>query len=249
MKRILTMVLLTLLAFWQFEVHAGGKTHWGYEGHEGPENWGTLSPDYHICKDGKKQSPIDIYGAKRVKLGKIKFNYKASPKNIVNNGHTIQINMNKGSTMTAVNGKIYKLLQFHFHAPSEHTIDGKAADMVAHLVHQAADGQLGVIGVLMNKGRSNHVIDQLWQSMPQSAKGKNKLSGNIKVNNLLPKNKSYYNYSGSLTTPPCSEGVYWMVLKSPIQVSAAQIKAFTTLFAKSTRPVQPMYGRLIKASQ
>ena len=125
MKRILTVILLTLPTFWHAELVASGKTHWAYEGHDGPDNWGTLSPDYHMCKDGKKQSPIDIYGAKRVKLGSIKFNYKASPKNIINNGHTVQVNMNKGSTITAINGKTYQLLQFHFHSPSEHSIDGR----------------------------------------------------------------------------------------------------------------------------
>lgn len=226
---------------------SGGKAHWGYEGNEGPAHWGEISHDYHTCKDGKYQSPIDITNAQKGKLGKISFSYRASPKNIVNNGHSIQVNMNEGSTIT-VGGKTYKLLQFHFHSPSEHTINGKPAAMVAHFVHQAKDGQLGVIGVLINTGKANKVIGQLWKNLPTSAGESKDLTGKINVKGLLPKNKAYYNYTGSLTTPPCSEGVNWMVMETPIQVSEAQLKTFNKIFNGNVRPIQPLDGRHVKAS-
>ncbi len=229
-------------------VFAGSSVHWGYSGHEGPEHWGTLSPSYQVCKDGQKQSPIDIHGVAKKALDPIQFDYTAKPKSIVNNGHTIQVNMNPGSSIT-VNGKTYKLLQFHFHSPSEHTINGAPGDMVAHFVHQAADGQLGVVGVLMNSGASNPVVAELWQKLPKTSGSKTDLGGfQSDVASVMPVDRAYYNYSGSLTTPPCSEGVNWMVLQQPSSVSATQVAAFTALFSKSVRPVQPLNGRQISAS-
>lgn len=191
------LLLSTVLAFGVMQIGtASGAAHWTYEGNEGPANWGTLSHDYSMCKEGKQQSPIDITNAIKAKLGGIKFSYKSGPKEILNNGHTIQVNMNKGSSIT-VNGKKYNLLQFHFHSPSEHTVNGKPADMVMHLVHQAADGQLGVIGVLMKKGNPNKTLASLWKKMPRKAGDKNVITGKINVKNLLPAGKAYYNYSGS----------------------------------------------------
>ena len=227
---------------------SGGKAHWTYAGQEGPEHWGDLSPDYVLCKDGKQQSPVDITAAQAAKLEKIKFRYKASAKEIINNGHSIQVNMNKGSRIT-VDGKSYSLLQFHFHSPSEHTFDGKPADMVAHFVHQAKDGQLGVIAVSMEKGKANKTLASLWKYLPAHAGDHRKLSGKLNINGLMPRNKAYYHYSGSLTTPPCSEGVNWMVLKYPIEISADQVAAFRKLFPISVRPVQPLHDRVIKVSE
>lgn len=242
---LLSASLLTCSAI---TLAGAGKAHWGYGGHEGPSHWGELTHDYHMCKDGKKQSPINISAASKAKLDNIKFSYKASAKEILNNGHTIQINMNKGSKIT-VNGKDYNLLQFHFHSPSEHTVDGKPADMVAHFVHQAADGQLGVIGVLMKKGKANTALAKLWSNMPSKKGDKKSLKGKIDISKLMPGSKAYYNYSGSLTTPPCSEGVNWMVLQSTAEVSAEQVAAFTRIFDSSVRPVQPLNGRTISLSK
>lgn len=229
--------------------HASGKAHWGYQGHEGPAHWGELNHDYHMCKEGKKQSPINVTGAHKSKLGKISFSYNASAKEIVNNGHTIQINMNKGSSIT-VAGKTYNLLQFHFHSPSEHEVNGKHADMVAHFVHQAKDGQLGVIGVMFNKGKENTTLAKLWSKLPKHHGDKKSLaSTKVDISQLLPSNKAYYNYSGSLTTPPCSEGVNWMVLQAQGSVSENQVNAFTAIFSKSIRPIQALNGRAIKVSR
>ena len=230
-------------------LHAGGKNaHWSYEGHEGPAHWGELAKDYHACKSGKKQSPIDISAAEKADIAAIEFSYTGSNIDMVNNGHTIQMNYSGDSRIT-VAGKSYKLLQFHFHSPSEHTINGKPADMVAHLVHQADDGQLSVVGVLMKKGASNKVISALWNHMPTKAGDRKKAKTKINVADLLPTDHSYFNYSGSLTTPPCSEGVNWMVMRQSVEVSAEQIAAFTNIFSKSVRPVQPLHGRVVKTGK
>jgi carbonic anhydrase len=242
-------IAVALLISMSGTAFASGKAHWSYEGHEGPAHWGELNHDYHMCKDGKQQSPINLTAAHKTDLGKISFTYKATAKEILNNGHTIQINMNEGSSIS-VNGKTYNLLQFHFHSPSEHQVNGVHADMVAHFVHQAADGQLGVIGVLFNKGKANATLAKLWSKLPKQHDEKQSLAGvKVDVSKLLPVNKAYYNYSGSLTTPPCSEGVNWMVLQAQSSVSAEQVNAFTSIFAKSIRPVQGLNGRDIKASK
>lgn len=235
---LLTTTLLGGTAF------AGGNAHWGYEGHGGPGHWGELSRKFHTCKEGKSQSPIDISSSKDGGKAPITLAYKASAKNIVNNGHTIQVNMNKGSSIT-VGGKTYALLQFHFHTPSEHTINGKPADMVAHLVHKSADGKLAVIGVLMNKGKENPAIAAFWRHMPKKADARRNLKVKYAAQDLLPRDLSYYNYSGSLTTPPCTEGVNWIVLKTPVEVSEAQIKQFSSLMHHNARPTQPLHGRVI----
>jgi len=226
---------------------AADKNHWGYEGPEGPSHWGDLSDQYATCKTGKSQSPIDIRSSKSASLAEIKFSYKETGVDVVNNGHTIQQNYAKGSTIS-VGGKVYNLLQFHFHSPSEHTVDGKPYDMVAHLVHQAADGQLGVVGVLMKVGKNNAVVDSIWKNLPKAGEQKTAAT-TLNAANLLPANLSFYNYSGSLTTPPCSEGVNWMVLKTPVEVSAEQVATFTNIFQKSVRPVQPLHDRVIHASK
>ena len=243
----LTLTLL-LAASISTTALAGEKTHWGYGGEEGPEHWGDLSPTYSLCKVGKSQSPIDISGAKNARLATIKFNYKTTPIDIVNNGHTIQLNYAKGSSIN-FGGKPYALLQFHFHSPSEHHINGKPYDMVAHLVHQAADGQLGVIGVLMKVGKAHPVIAQLWKHLPETANEQNTLADTLNVADLLPANHRYFNYSGSLTTPPCSEGVNWIVLETPVAVSAEQVAQFNRLFPKSVRPVQALNGRTVHSTQ
>jgi carbonic anhydrase len=235
-----SLILSSNLAF----ATGAEKSHWGYEGHEGPAHWGDLAAEYASCKTGKSQSPINITGAKSAKLADIKFSYQPSALDVVNNGHTIQVNYAAGSSIN-IGGKQYKLLQFHFHSPSEHTVDGKPYDMVAHLVHQAGDGQLSVIGVLMKKGKANAVIDAIWANLPRHAGDHKRSDTQINVAELLPASHGYYNYSGSLTTPPCSEGVNWIVLKTPVEVSAEQVAAVTNIFSTSVRPVQPLHGRSI----
>ncbi len=232
-----------------FAGHVTGPVHWTYEGQTGPEHWGDLSPEFAACKEGKRQSPVDITGVVTADLEDISFDYKASPLKIINNGHTIQVNYAKGSSIT-IGGKKYDLLQFHFHSPSEHTVNGKHYDMVAHLVHKSNDGQLAVVAVFMKKAGQNDFIRTLWSNLP-SEEGHEKTVSSVKINvkDLLPANKSYYSYHGSLTTPPCSETVSWYILKTPVEVSGSQVSTFTSLFKKDIRPVQALNGRVIKAEK
>ncbi|MBI5450384.1 MAG: carbonic anhydrase family protein [Gammaproteobacteria bacterium] len=224
--------------------HNHHEIHWGYEGVGAPSHWGDLKEDYHLCKDGQQQSPIDIGATVDASLPAISVAYKPGPLTVVNNGHTIQVNYSNGSQIE-VDGKKYSLLQFHFHAPSEHTFNGKPADMVIHFVHKDEDGKLGVIDVSLQKGKANPTIQAIWDNMP-ATEGKKEVATEINAANLIPSGLSYFNYSGSLTTPPCSEGVNWMVLKQPIELSEAQIAAFTKIFPMNARPVQPLHGRHVK---
>lgn len=230
------------------QAFAGGHgAHWGYEGHAGPAHWGDLDKKYITCKTGKKQSPIDISGASHAKMKNIRFNYRSSKLAIVNNGHTIQVNIDKGSS-TTIRGQKYRLLQFHFHGPSEHLVNGKPAPMEAHLVHINGKGQLAVVGVMMKKGKHNRFIAKIWKHMPSHHGMTTRVKGKINAQGLLPRKRTYYHYSGSLTTPPCSEGVNWNVMTTAIEVSPKQIAAFKKLFKHNARPAQPLNGRKITSN-
>lgn len=222
--------------------------HWGYSGDNAPDNWGNLATEFKTCSAGTQQSPINITGAASSALDDIAVNYSHAPLEVVNNGHTVQVNFPEGNTMT-VGGTTYKLLQYHFHASSEHTIDGKSYPLEAHLVHKTDDGKLGVIGVMLEQGAENPAIAEVFSNLPK-APGKI-AKDDVKVNpaTLLPEQLSYYNYSGSLTTPPCSEGVNWMVLTTPVEASAEQISAFTSIFAENNRPVQALNERVVSVDE
>lgn len=226
------------------------EVHWGYEGEGGPANWGTLKPEYATCGTGMSQSPIDINKTYKTKLDPIMFAYKDTPVKIVNNGHAIQVNYEPGSFMT-VDGEKYQLVQFHFHAPSEYTVKGQFYDMEMHLVHKNDKGELGVVGVFLKKGAPNKLIQVLWDNMPQEINKENVVSGvSVNASGLLPKDTKYYHLYGSLTTPPCSEGVNWSVMKAPIEVSEEQIQKFkTTMGVDNNRPVQPVNKRFVLESQ
>jgi carbonic anhydrase len=228
------------------QVLADEKTpHWSYGGAANPTQWGEISRDFALCELGRDQSPININEAVKGIPGKIEFNYKPTLISVVNNGHTIQVNYQPGSTIK-INGEQYELLQFHFHTPSEHTISDKASAMEMHLVHRNPKRKLAVVGIMINKGATNPLIEQIWTHIP--AVGKNNVVKNSTINaaNLLPNNKAFFSYSGSLTTPPCSESVKWNVLTEPIQVSEEQIEAFQSLYQVNARPVQPVNGRRIE---
>lgn len=243
-KKIITAAALScLVAGTAFA--SEGALHWGYSGHEGPEYWGDLAEKFATCKAGVNQSPIDITSTIDAELQPITFNYKASGMQIVNNGHTIQINYDKGSTIT-VEGKTFNLLQFHFHAPSENTIDSKAFAMEGHFVHADDKGNLAVIGVMLNEGAENSSLANIWTIMPDHAGKTVVADGTMNAMDLMPENKDYYRFDGSLTTPPCSEGVTWMVMKNPINVSSEQAHKFAELFhGNNARPVQPINARTI----
>ena len=229
-----------------FQAFAGETApHWSYGGESNPTQWGKLSPNFATCESGRNQSPINITGAVKGKPAQIVFNYKPTPLVIVNNGHTIQVNYAPGSTVN-INGEEYALLQFHFHTPSEHTIEGKASAMELHLVHRNAAGQLAVVGIMMKEGVANPLIDQIWKNIPST--GKTNAVSNVTINaaNLLPKANAYFSYAGSLTTPPCSESVKWNVLVEPMTVSEEQINEFEKIYQVDARPVKPTNGRIIE---
>ncbi|HWV18017.1 MAG TPA: carbonic anhydrase [Rhodocyclaceae bacterium] len=222
--------------------------HWSYEGKGGPEAWAHLSPDNHACNSGKRQSPIDIGDGIRVDLEPIQFAYVSSPWSVLDTGHTVQVNIPDGSAITVM-GRRFQLLQFHFHKPAEERVNGRSYDMVAHFVHKDADGNLAVVAVLMEKGPEHPLVQAVWNNLPLEQGMLVTPSSMLDLNKLLPEKRDYWTYMGSLTTPPCTEGVLWMVMKQPLQVSAEQIAIFGRLYPHNARPIQPSNNRLIKESR
>lgn len=219
------------------------KAHWGYTGDTGPEHWGELDEKYVMCAKGKNQSPIDLANFIEADLAPIQFNYQTPATEILNNGHTIQVNFPEGNTITLY-GKMFELKQFHFHTPSENLIEGKSFAMEAHLVHADKDGNLAVIAVMYDEGEAQQLIALLWEQMPEKAGEHKDLSGDVNAMGLLPEDKDYYRFNGSLTTPPCSEGVWWLVMKQPLTVSKQQVETFAHLMhGANNRPIQPANAR------
>jgi carbonic anhydrase len=228
------------------------KTPWSYEGANGPDHWGDLDPAYAACSVGKEQSPIDIRNVKKTLLPALRFEYKSGPLEIINNGFTaVRVNYAPGNgNFLIVGDQRYELRQFHFHHPSEESIQGKPFDMVAHLMHESSDGKIAGVAVFLQAGSANSVVRQLWEHMPHTP-GKEEVIAGVEVNptGLLPRDTSYYMYMGSLTAPPCTEGVTWVVLKTPVDISAEQIGAFAALYPHDVRPPQPLYGRIVQESR
>jgi carbonic anhydrase len=227
--------------------HPAGDGHWDYEGEAGPESWGRLKPEFAKCSTGERQSPIDIRGGIAVQLEPIQFDYRTTGFSVIDNGHTVQVNLPAGNAITVL-GRRFELLQFHFHRPSEERINGRQYDMVAHLVHKDAEGKLAVVAVLLDRGVAQPVIQAVWNALPLEKYEAQPAPGTIDLNKLLPEDRRYYTYMGSLTTPPCSEGVLWMVMKTPVPVSPEQVDIFAHLYPMNARPVQRVAGRLIKES-
>ena len=227
---------------------------WHYEGAEGPANWSKLSPKFAACGEGQYQSPIDIAkptgdatGARRTNFppAAIHFVHGEHVADGINNGHTIQINYHDADTLT-LGGVTYRLDQFHFHSPSEHTVDGKSFPMEMHLVHKSADGKLAVVGVFITEGAHNKSFDPLWANLPaQKGVETHYQSIDVDTDSLLPTTRTSYRYDGSLTTPTCSEGVSWLVMRTPIELSSEQIAAFARIIKDNNRPVQKLNGRTI----
>jgi carbonic anhydrase len=241
----LTAALFTLSCAWAAD---HGAPHWEYTGKTGAEHWGDLQSDFATCKLGKEQSPIDIQTTQKAKLPAIGFAYTAGPAEVVNNGHTVQVNLKSGGTVQLESGS-YQLLQFHFHTPSEEKINGKAYPLVAHFVHRNAAGQLAVVGVLFQEGRENAALAPVFAAMPTQANKTAALAADFQPAAVLPQEQGYYAFIGSLTTPPCSEGVRWQVLKQPVEVSKAQLAAFQKLYPMNARPVQALGSRVVRASE
>jgi carbonic anhydrase len=219
--------------------------HWSYAGETAPQNWGKLDPGFALCASGKNQSPIDLKGFVEADLKPLKLDYKAGSTEIVNNGHTVQVNYAAGSSLS-VDGLAFELKQFHFHSPSENKINGKPFPLEGHLVHADKDGNLAVVAVMFQEGAANSLLTKLWEKMPGKAGGKSALPGGLTVLPLLPKERDYYRFNGSLTTPPCSEGVRWFVMKKPATASKGQIEQFAKAVGiANNRPIQPTNARAI----
>ncbi|MEZ4860625.1 MAG: carbonic anhydrase family protein [Caldilineaceae bacterium] len=225
--------------------HQDHAIHWSYEGEGGPDHWGELNADYTACADGASQSPIDLSNAVGEDLPDIAFHYGESALNILNNGHTVQVNYDEGSYIE-VDGMRYDLLQFHFHAPSEHTINGEQYPLELHLVHRNAEGGLAVVGVMIQEGAENPAFADIIAHAPAGEMAVMTVDNlMVSAESLLPAERLYFAYSGSLTTPPCSEQVKWHVLTTPVELSVEQIATLANILHNNFRPVQPLHDRTL----
>lgn len=216
---------------------------WGYADEDGPKEWASLDERYSMCEEGMHQSPINITSSIEAKLAPLALEGNAKATTFANNGHAVEAVFSGGNKLT-VDGKSYSLRQVHFHTPSENTIDGKSFPMEAHFVH-ASGSSLAVVAVMFEVGAENATLNKLLRNLPENEGDKNQLKSEIVGYEMLPESKDYYRFSGSLTTPPCTEGVKWFVLKNPVQLSESQLKDFTAVMPKNNRPVQAINARTI----
>ena len=259
-RKFVFLVGAALLTF--LSLQAQWKTRWEYEGAKGSDHWSELDPAYAPCKAGREQSPIDIEASEKAALPVLRFESRSGPlKYLVNNGYTIRVNYHDAAgtgNLLIVGDKTYQLTQFHFHHPSEEYIHGKAYDMVVHLMYQSSDGKAAGVAVLLKAGKGNETIQRIWEHMPTTESKvlpdfshQEEMIPGVEINpaGLLPNDVSYYTYMGSVTAPPCTEGVRWFVLKTPVDISPEQIGAFGKLYPHDVRPIQPLNGRVVKESQ
>ena len=256
---VLTVVILILFGTFQEQIKGAtpfiqvaeeeriDQAHWSYEGETGPEHWGDLDPSFIACKNGKQQSPINIEFSKVKKSDQaknIQLHYGQTLLSLTNNGHSIQANMSGPSNKLVIDGKEYKLAQFHFHTPSEHQIHGQNYDMEVHFVHQDANGNYAVLGLMIKEGIENKTLAPLWRVLPKEKTAEAiPIKESVDLRALQPADHKLFYYKGSLTTPPCTEVVEWVVLKKSIEMSIEQIQAFKQIFHKNNRPVQPLNNR------
>jgi carbonic anhydrase len=259
-RRFASLVVVALLTL--FSLQAQWKTRWEYEGARGADHWSELDPAYASCNAGKEQSPIDIEASEKTALPALRFESRSGLlKYLVNNGYTIRVNYHDAAgtgNLLIVRDQTFQLTQFHFHRPSEEYIHGKAYDMVAHLMYQSRDGKVVGVAVLLKAGKANETIHRIWAHMPKTESKvlpdfshQEEMIPGVEINpaGLLPNDVSYYTYMGSVTAPPCTEGVRWFVLKTPVDISSEQISAFAKLYPHDARPIQPLNGRVVKESQ
>jgi len=240
---IIGIFIVFVVALMLAEGEPKPMAHWSYGEDEGPKEWASLDERYAMCEQGLNQSPINITGAIEAKLSPLVLEGTSKATTFVNNGHSVEAAFAGGNTLT-IDNKKYNLKQVHFHTPSENTIDGKSFPMEAHLVH-ASGSSLAVVAVMFEVGADNSVLNKLLRNLPENKDDSNKLKSTITGYEILPANKDYYRFSGSLTTPPCTEGVKWFVLKTPVSISKSQLKDFMEVMPKNNRPVQDINSRLI----
>ena len=223
--------------------HAHAK-HWSYEGEGAPENWAKIDKKFFMCKEGRNQSPINLTGFIESDLPAIKFDYNLVSTEMLDNGHTEQVNVKAGSSIS-IDGISFELKQFHFHTPSENNINGNSFPLEAHFVHASANKDLAVVAVMFEEGKANEALTELWEKMPEHA-GEHHTIHAKHLDALLPKSREYYRFNGSLTTPPCTEGVRWLVMKTPITISRPQIDKFAKIMhLHNNRPLQAVNARYI----
>ncbi|KQQ33709.1 carbonate dehydratase [Duganella sp. Leaf126] len=220
---------------------------WSYEGETGPANWARINPAWAKCGSGNRQSPIDIRDGMRVDLEQINFDYHPSSFNVTDSGKTVQVMVGRGNFLS-VGNRMYELVQFHFHRPSEERINGKGYEMVVHLVHKDGEGRIAMLALLLERGRAQPAIQQVWNNLPLEKMETMAPAETLDPMDLLPARREYYTFMGSMTTPPCEENVLWLVMKEPVQASPAQMAFFSRLYPYNARPVQPGSGRIIKES-
>ncbi|GGC95882.1 carbonic anhydrase [Thalassobacillus devorans] len=225
------------------------QSKWSYKGETGPEHWRELDPAYEACANGSEQSPINLEFS-HLQAGEdienIQIQYEPTPFTIINNGHTVQANASTDSNHMVVEDNKYQLAQFHFHTPSEHQFNGVIFDMELHLVHEDANGEIAVLGVMIQEGTENEALASVWDILPDEETSEEKqLDGKIDLQAILPQNQTSFHYNGSLTTPPCTEEVKWVIFKQPIEMSKEQIQAFQQIFPDNHRPVQPLNDRSV----
>lgn len=227
------------------------EMHWAYEGEAGPQAWASLKPEFDACASGKRQSPIHIEDSTTLPgpAEPLQLAYRPSTGSVVNNGHTIQVDLLGDNTLT-VRGTTYRLVQFHFHHPAEEKVNHRGYAMVAHLVHKSDDGRLAVIAVLMDPGADNPLLNKVFTHMPLDTADRVRLPTDlVNLNELLPEDRRYYQFLGSLTTPPCTEGVLWLVLKQPVTLGSGQLRLFAQQFPNNARPTQALNGRPVREAQ
>ena len=246
-KLLLTAALSISICGGAMAADTGHGPLWSYLGVTGAAHWGELGEGFKACGEGKAQSPVNIEEYKQdPNLPPLLPVYRPSPLDIINNGHTLQINVAQGSRIS-VGGKAYDLKQFHFHTPSEHYLDGAPYPMEVHFVHQnPEDKELAVVGLMIKVGAHNKVIEGIWQNAPAAGGHRSVENFSMLASDLLPVNLPYYKYTGSLTTPPCSEGVQWHLLQNNIEVSEDQLRAFQAMFPVNARSIQPLNGRDVR---
>jgi len=224
--------------------------HWSYSGETGPEHWGSEDPEFATCGIGKHQSPIDIKNTVVKDLPELKFDYKDVALKVTDTGHSFQVNAAPGSGGLTIGGEHYDFLQVHFHDPSEERVRGQQYSMVAHMVHKNARGELAVVAVLIRTGKTNEFLKPIFDNFPAKGTTENAVAGKtVNVGKLLPAHHGYFTFDGSLTTPPCTENVRWIVLKTPVEMSEAQLKAFEARYAHNARPTQPLNARVVEETK
>ena len=247
----MTRALVITVLLCPLSAEAQWRTPWSYDGAKGPDHWGALDSDYATCNAGHAQSPIDIGSTVKTALPAVRFEYKNGPVKLINNGYTaVRVNYPAGNGNFLIVGDTrYELTQFHFHHPSEEFIHGKSYPMAAHFMHASSDGKVAGVTVLLTAGASNAAVQRLWDHMPPAPGTEHEIAGlEIDPSGVLPREFGYFTYSGSQTAPPCTEGVTWIILKTPVEVSRAQIETFGKLYPHDVRPVQALNGRVVKES-